>query len=458
MFAATVYQQRRAELTQAMDGGLVLFLGNRHCPMNCRDNVFPLRQDGSFLYYCGLYQANCALLLDVEQGLEYLVLDEPSMLHVVFCGEGLSTAELAQQAGVERVISWQQATEMLMQAIQQNQEVHYLPPYQAWHQIFLQSLQPGAVGPLSASAQLIHAVSKQRILKTPQEVAEIEQAVALSAHAHRQAMRMTQPGGYEYEIVAALQAYAIEMQSHFAYPIIFSVHGEVLHNNQYANQMQAGQLVLHDSGLVSKNYYASDITRTFPVSGVFTPQQAEIYALVASMQQAVFKILKPGVLNRDCHLAAARCAVQGLQQLGLMQGDVEAGVTSGAYALFFPHGIGHQLGLDVHDMEALGEDAIGYSEQLSRSKQFGLSALRFGRALEAGMVITVEPGIYFIPALIKAWQTEKKHSDFICYSALEPYLDFGGVRIEDNILITDSGYKNLSAMLPSSLQEVEQCC
>ena len=222
--------------------------------------------------------------------------------------------------------------------------------------------------------------------------------------------------------------------------------------------MQAGQLVLNDSGVNSPFNYASDITRTFPVEGRFSSKQRDIYQLVYQMQKTALDMLRPGVSYRDVHLAAARTGTEGLIHLGLMQGDPNTIVEQGAYAMFFPHGVGHPLGLDVHDIEGLGEENVGYTEEIKRSMQFGLHALRFAKPLKVGHVMTVEPGIYFGPLLIQQWHEQGKFKEFINYGALNNYLDCGGVRIEDNIIVTNDGHENLSAAIPSELEKIEALC
>ena len=268
-------------------------------------------------------------------------------------------------------------------------------------------------------------------------------------------MRQTGDGISEQKIVGKIEGYALENGRRLAYPIIFTVHGEILHNNNYINTMRSGQLALNDSGAESPLHYASDVTRTFPVNGKFTDIQKDIYNIVWNMQDSAFNYCKPGNSYKDAHLTASRIAVEGLTNMGIMRGNPDDAVAAGAHALFFPHGLGHMLGLDVHDMEGLGEDLVGYDDASNRSDQFGLAYLRLSKNLEPGFVLTVEPGIYFIPHLIDQSKNSAKHKEFINYDAIEPFKDFGGVRIEDNIAITNEGYRSLGPHIPKTINEIE---
>jgi Xaa-Pro aminopeptidase len=302
---------------------------------------------------------------------------------------------------------------------------------------------------------LILSVIKQRSIKSKEEIAEIELALDVTAEMHKIAMKNTRHGETEQSIVGKIEGYALEKGRRMAYPVIFTVNGEILHNNIYKNTMESGQLALNDSGSESPMYYASDITRTFPVSGTFSDIQKQIYNLVYEMQEAALDLCKPGISYKDAHMASAKKAVEGLIEIGIMSGDPNDAVAEGAHALFFPHGLGHMLGLDVHDMEGLGEDLVGYDSKVNRSDQFGLAYLRLSKELYPGFVLTVEPGIYFIPHLIDQWEGSKKHSDFINYSALDKFKNFGGIRIEDNIIITDDSYRMLGPHIPKTVNEIE---
>lgn len=458
MFSSTTYQQRRALLKKQLTSGVILFLGNPDSPMNYPDNVYPFRQDSSFLYYCGLNLPRLAMIIDLDNDEEYLVGRELETIDIIVSGPQPSLVEQAESSGIKKVISWGQAEELIKKVAMMQRPLHYVPQYRAENQILLANWLNCIVNELKPSLKLINAIVEQRLYKSAEEVEQISQALVVTTEIHIAAMKLTTSGKYERDVVAELVAIAQRYERQFSYPIIFTVRGEVLHNVHYDNQMQTGQLVLNDSGVNSPFSYASDITRTFPVNGRFSSKQRDIYQLVYEMQKTALDMLRPGINYRDVHLAAAYCGAEGLIQLGLMQGDPAAIVEQGAYAMFFPHGVGHPLGLDVHDMEGLGEENVGYTEGITRSMQFGLNALRFAKPLTVGHVMTVEPGIYFGSLLIQQWREQGKFKEFINYDALNDYLDFGGVRIEDNIIITNDGYRNLSADIPSELDKVEAIC
>jgi Xaa-Pro aminopeptidase len=337
--------------------------------------------------------------------------------------------------------------------------IHYLPPYRAERSFQLAELldaNPEKVGN-GVSDDLVRAVCAQRSIKTDAEIAEIESALEATAEMYRVAMAEAAPGRYEYEIAGLMQARALELGREQAFPPIVTVRGEVLHNHSYDNRLADGDLMLMDSGAESPRWYASDITRTFPVNGRFSDRQRRIYEIVLAAQMAVIQAASPKHDNKEMHRLASRTIAGGLTALGLMKGDPDDAVEVGAHALFFPHGIGHMMGLDVHDMEDLG-DIVGYPEGEERSTQFGLAFLRMTRRLEAGHVITVEPGIYFIPALIDQWRGEGRHTEFIDYDRVEDYKGFGGIRIEDDVLITPDGCRVLGPGIPKTVDELESAC
>ena len=458
MFSKETYQQRRNTLKQQFSSGIALFLGNADSPMNYTDNIYPFRQDSSFLYYWGLSQPFLATIIDFDSGEEYLIGKELEIIDVIISGPLPSLAKQAEKIGVANVISWEEVRSLIKKVLTAKREIHYLPQYRGDNQVLLAQLLESTPETLKSSVDLIKAIVEQRLYKTSEEVEQISQALAVTEEIHLMAMKMSMPGKYERDIVGQMVDIAQRYERQFSYQIIFSVHGEILHNVHYDNLMQAGQLILNDSGVNSPFWYASDITRTFPVNGRFSAKQRDIYQLVYQMQKAALDMLRPGVSYRDVHLRAALCGVEGLTQLGLMQSDSAAAVEQGAHALFFTHGLGHPLGLDVHDMEGLGEQHVGYTAEIKRSEQFGLNALRFAKPLKEGLVMTVEPGIYFVPLLIEQWRSAGKFKEFINYDALADYLDFGGVRIEDNIIVTTDGHTNLSEAIPSKIDEVEAVC
>jgi Xaa-Pro aminopeptidase len=458
MFAKDTYVSRRRQLMEAVqDGGLILLLGNEESSKNYKDNTYRFRQDSNFLYFLGLDQPHLAAVIDPQAGETTLFGDDLSIDHIVWMGPQPGMREKAERVGAERTAPYNTLGETLARASQAGRQIHYLPPYRAENLLQLSrwlGLSPEEVEK-GASVGLIKAIVKQASYKSAEEIAEIEKAVTISGQMHTAAMRAARAGMKEAELTGIVEGIAIGAGGDVAYPVILTVNGQTLHNHYHGNILQPGQLVLGDFGAETAMHYAGDITRTFPVDATFTTQQREIYELVLKAEVECIAGLKPGIPYREVHLKAARIMADGLKDLGLMQGDMEAAVAEGAHALFFPHGLGHMMGLDVHDMEDLGEQYVGYTDAIQRSDQFGLNALRLGRELEAGFVITVEPGLYFIPELINQWQQAGKFKDFINYDKVNEYRNFSGVRIEDDVLITEEGCRILGAPIPKTVAEVE---
>jgi len=452
---AETYRSRREVLRSAVDGGAILILGNNDAPKNYLDNVYPFRQDSHFLYYAGVNETGMAVLIEPD-GRDILFgrpFDPDDLVwhgprphvgdHVTAAGFGAGMDVSALKSEIDRLV-------------ESGVRIHYLPPYRAERQFQLADLldaNPEKVGN-GVSDELVRAICFQRLIKSDDEINEIEAALAVTAEMYRIAMTEARPGRKEFEIAGLMQARALELGLQQAFTPIVSVRGEVLHNHSYENTLADGELLLMDSGAESAGGYASDITRTFPVNGRFRDRQREIYEIVLAAQMGVISAASPAHDNREMHRLAARTIAGGLTALGLMKGNPDDAVEVGAHALFFPHGIGHMMGLDVHDMEDLG-DIVGYPEGEERSTQFGLAFLRMTRKLEPGFVITVEPGIYFIPALIDQWRGEGRHSEFIDYDRVEEFKDFGGIRIEDDVLITDDGCTVLGPGIPKTVDEVE---
>jgi Xaa-Pro aminopeptidase len=458
MLAVETYQQRRAQLREAVGSGLILFLGHDESPMNYRDNPYPFRQDSSFLYFFGLDSPGLAGIIDAETDADTLFGDDATLDDIVWTGPQTVLQERAAAVGVAQCHPHQALSEVLAAAIDHGRTVHFLPPNRSQTTLELQRLLrvPAADVPQLVSRSLIEAVVAQRSIKSEEEVSEIEKALALSHDMHTLAMRLTRPGVKEQEVVGAAEGLLLSHGSAVAFPVIFSVRGEILHNHRHDNVMQDGQLALHDSGAIAPTYYASDITRTFPVGGRFSQRQAQIYNIVLRAQEAAIEAVAPGVKFEDIHQLAGKILAQGLVELGLLRGSSEEIVAAGAHALFFPHGLGHMMGLDVHDMEGLGEDFVGYDKEVSRSSQFGRSALRLAKVLEPGFVVTIEPGLYFIPELIERWKSETKLESFIDYNEVVKWQDFGGVRIEDDVLVTEDGHRILGKPIPKTISEVEE--
>jgi Xaa-Pro aminopeptidase len=309
-----------------------------------------------------------------------------------------------------------------------------------------------------SSEALILEVVAQRSIKSTEEIGEMEKASLIAFEMHTAAMRAAKPGLYEREIAGLIEGIALSRGPGVSFPVILSIRGEILHNQFHGNLLKDGDMLINDSGAESEMHYASDITRTFPVNGIFSEKQRSIYEIVLKAQIESINAVSPGKKNKDIHLNCARIIANGLKELGLMKGDVAEAVDKGAHALFFPHGLGHMLGLDVHDMEGLGEDKVGYNETVERSDQFGLAYLRLAKTLHPGYVLTIEPGIYFIPQLIDKWKNENKLNQFIVYSEVDKYRDFGGIRIEDNVVVTDKGHRLIGKPIPKTVKEVEETC
>jgi len=452
---ANTYRSRREHLRADVDGGAILILGNNDAPKNYLDNVYPFRQDSHFLYYAGVNETGMAALIEPD-GRDILFGRPFDPDDLVWHGPRPHVGDHATAAGFAANMDVSALKSEIDRLIESGVRIHYLPPYRAEREFQLADLldaNPQKVGN-GVSRDLVRAVCAQRTIKTDVEVAEIEAALSVTAEMYRVAMAEARPGRREYEIAGLMQARALELGLQQAFTPIVSVRGEVLHNHSYENTLADGDLLLMDSGAESAGGYASDITRTFPVNGRFSDRQREIYEIVLAAQMEVISAASPAHDNREMHRLAARTIAGGLTALGLMRGIPDDAVEVGAHALFFPHGIGHMMGLDVHDMEDLG-DIVGYPEGEERSTQFGLGFLRMTRKLEPGFVITVEPGIYFIPALIDQWRAEGNHTEFIDYDRVEEFKDFGGIRIEDDILITEDGCRVLGPGIPKTVDEVE---
>lgn len=459
MFSPTTYRTRRQQLLSAESpsSGLVLLLGNELSPMNYADNPYPFRQDSTFLYYFGLDLPNLYGLLDLDDGMTTLYGRNPELEEVVWTGDQPSMSEYASRAGVSSVESPSVLQNHLAEAIEAGRRIHFLPPYRSRHRSRLETLlgiRPDSLEDY-ASESLIRAVVQQRANKSEEEVAELEEALELTAHLHTYAMRHATPGTVEREIAGALKGIVASQGSALSFPPTCSVHGEILHNHTYDNFLQDGDLLLIDAGATSPEGYVGDITRVTPVSGTFTERQRALYEAVLAAQETALDMIAPGVPFKKVHLEAARQLTRHLVDLDLMQGNVDDAVEAGAHALFFPHGLGHMMGLDAHDMENLGEDAVGYAEDQSRSEQFGLDTLRLARPLQEGFVVTVEPGCYFIPKLIDYWRSEHRHEAFINYEVVEEYIGVGGIRIEDDVVVTETGARVLGPSIPKEPDEVE---
>lgn len=445
LFNEQTYTLRREGLRKNLAGatGLLLFIGNDDSPMNYEANAYRFRQDSSFIYYFGFHRnAGIYAVIDLDEGREILFGDEQTVEDIVWMGVLPSIARQAAAVGIRETRPASDVAGYVSGAAAKGRKVHYLPPYRPEHRLKLQELLGVRPGKEQSSVGFIKAVVAQRNYKDAEEIREIEKAVDLSYKMHTEAMKYAVPGMSEHQVMAVINKTALEAGGNTSFPIICTVHGETLHNHHYDNILRGGDLLLIDAGAELASGYAGDISSTIPVSGKFTTRQKEIYGIAAASHRAAVEALRPGIPFRDVYYLSCRTMAQGIKDLGLMRGDIDEAVAAGAHALFFQCGLGHMMGLDVHDMESLGEVWVGYGGE-PKSTQFGIKSLRLGRPLEPGFVLTVEPGIYFIPQLIDAWAAEKKLEEFIDYDRVAAWRDFGGIRNEEDYLITPEGHRRL---------------
>jgi Xaa-Pro aminopeptidase len=455
MFSSETYKNRRTELVKDLrNKGLVLLAGNNELPMNYKGNTYRFRQDSNFLYFIGIDLPGLYVTIDTSNGETTLFGDDITVEDAVWTGALPKLTEWAEKSSFSKVKPLNALSEVLKKAVQ----IHYLPPYPAERKRFLSEILNRPISAIEQeySLDLIKAVVKQRSIKSDEEIAQIEDTMNnVTSKYHIEAMKMALPNEYEYRIAGQIESTMLKHNCTPAFNIICSVRGEILHNVSYSNQLKNNQLLLVDSGAENQMHYATDITRTTAVGGKFSQQQKEIYNLVLAASEQSIATIKPGIPYKEIHLNAAKIMTCGLIELGLMQGNADEIVAAGAHALFFPHGLGHMMGLDVHDMEDLGENNVGYDESIKRSEQFGTAYLRLARKLHPGFVLTVEPGLYFIPVLIDKWKSEKKFNEFINYQNINKYIGLGGIRIEDNVVVTGNACRVLGKPIPKSIKEIE---
>jgi len=457
MFKKDVYVNRRAELKKLINNGIALFMGNVDSPMNYPDNIFRFRQDSTFLYFFGIDHPGLAAIIDFETGEEIIFGDDVDIEDIIWMGVQPLLKDKATQVGVEKTQPFNNIGDYVNKVLSQKRKIHFLPQYRGENKITLGGLlgiQPARINDYQ-SLELIKAAVKLRSIKDEYEIAELEEAWKIGYDMHVTAMRMAVAGELEQNIAGTIEAIPLKYGGYYSFPVILSQNGQTLHNHDHSEILKEGRLMLTDAGAETKMHYASDFTRTVPVNGKFTQKQKEIYQIVLDANNAATEITKPGITYQQVHLHAAKVITQGLKDLGLMKGDVDAAVKAGAHAMFFPHGLGHMMGLDVHDMEDYGQIYVGYNDETRPIDQFGTAYLRLGRKLEKGFVITNEPGIYFIPALIDKWKNEKINNDFINFDKVNEYRYFGGIRIEDDLLITDNGCRLLGERIPVTVEEIE---
>ena len=460
MFDASVYIQRRNILKEKIQEGVILLMSNDDSPMNYPANPYHYRQDSTFLYYIGLDEPNIHAIIDLDKGKEIIFGNDLSIDDIIWMGPQPKVKEKAERIGIDLVLPLSEFGKYISDCVKKSRRIHYLPLYRhehfsklsSWLKIESENIKK------NVSVELIHTVIDQRSFKSEEEVNEIESAHNITYDMHTTAMKMAKVGMLEREIYGAIEGIALAKGSSVSFPIILSVHGETLHNHYHGNRMKDGDLLINDSGAESELHYAADITRTIPVSGKFNEQQKAIYEIVLKSQLTAIEAIKEGTKFLDIHKKAAIVIASGLKEIGLMKGDISEAVELGAHALFFPHGLGHMLGLDVHDMENLGEDYVGYDNTVKRSDQFGLAYLRLAKTLKALYVVTIEPGVYFIPQLIDLWKSENKFKSFINYDKVEAYKDFGGIRIEDDVLVTEIGHRVIGKTIPKTVNDLEAMC
>ena len=458
LFDKNVYSERRSVLKEKIGSGLIIFIGNNDAPCNYPSNGYTFRQDSSFLYYFGLNRDALAGVIDADSGQEWLLGDDIDINDIIWTGFVPSVADMAAECGVQNSAPYGKLRDLVADARRLGRKVHFLPPYRHDHMILLSDML--GIHPLqtrdAASVELIKAVVSMRSIKSDGEVAEIERAMAIGYQMHCAAMKACRPGVTEKYIAGLMEGIAMSQGAKVSFNSIVTMHGEIFHGGPTLNELEPGRLLLVDAGAETVNNYCSDNTRTMPVSGRFTQKQLDIYSIVEACHDLVIEKAHPGMRWLDMHLDVCRLMTDRLKDLGLMRGNTDDAVAAGAHALFMQHGLGHMMGMDVHDMEGLGQIYVGFDEEVQPSDQFGTKYLRYGKRLQPGFVLTDEPGIYFIPALIDKWKSEHMHTDFLNYDKIAQYLDFGGIRIEDDILITPTGCRVLGTnTIPYHPDDVE---
>ena len=459
MFDSSVYINSRKALREKVSSGLILILGNNEAPANFPDNTYKFRQDSTFLYFFGHNHPGYAGVIDVESGEDMFFGDDVTMDDIIWMGPQPSVKDLAARVGVSKSAPFARLKEVVGKAISQRRKIHFLPPYRHDNMMLLEDLTGirASMTRQHASVELIKAVVALRSVKEACEIEEIDKACNIGYEMHTAAMRLCKPGVSEQYIAGILDGIASSYGNMVSFATILTQNGQTLHNHDHSHILEAGRLMLTDAGAESVTNYCSDHTRTVPVGGKFTPRQLDVYNIVLACHGKAREMARPGVTYKSVHLDVCKVLAQGLKDLGLMKGNVDEAVAAGAHALFLPHGLGHMMGIDVHDMEDLGQIYVGYDDEIRPSDQFGLASLRMGRRLQEGFVITDEPGCYFIPALIDKWRAEKTCADFLDFDAIDKYKDFGGIRLEDDLLITANGSRFTGEKhIPITPEEVEK--
>lgn len=451
-FTKETYINRRKVLAQNIKNGVILLCGNDLVPMNYASNTYHFVQDATFLYYFGINKEGFIGIIDIDNGKEYLHGPNPSIEDIIWEGDLPSLTSTAEKIGIENTIEFDEIRNLLKDA-----KVHYINQYSPSSKMKLADLlneNPYKINE-NSSYSLMEAIANQRNTKFPEEIEIMEQEAKVGKAMHMKALEIAKVGMKEYEVEAEIRKVALENNSQLSFPSIVTINGQILHNPNYNGTLEDGKLLLVDAGSRGNHGYCSDLTSTIPVNGKFTPKQKDMYELLIEMYEKAESLIKPRITYKEIHLEVCKVLAKGMIKRGLMTGDADDIVKNGVHALFMPHGLGHMIGLDVHDMENFGEELVGYEGE-AKSTQFGLSSLRLGRTLEEGFVFTVEPGIYFIPQLISKWKNENKFSEFIIYEKVEEYLDFGGMRYEGDYVVTSDGARLLGGYRPRYAHEIEE--
>ena len=465
MFSKDVYARRRQTLVAKMadsaaEGkrGIALFIGNTEAPAQYKDNCYKFRQDSTWLYFFGIDQPLYAAMIDLDNGNETVFANDVEIGDIIWMGPQPSVASVAASVGVEKSAPYTDLNAAVAKVLAEGRPVHFVKPSRYYNTMKIASLLGCGTDEVAGrfSLALTKAIISMRLVKEDCEIEAIDDACNLGYEMHTVARNSIVPGIIEQEIVGKMDGVTLSKGWGVSFPTILTQHGETLHNHLHDKIIEPGKLMVIDAGAESNVHYASDFTRTYPTSGKFTAKQREIYQIVCDCNEFAFSMTRPGISYREVHLKTMHLMLEELRALDIVRGDVQDMVEAGIAGLFMPHGLGHNMGLDVHDMEDYGENYVGYDDDQSRSPQLGLGSLRMARKLVPGNVITDEPGIYFIPALIEKWKSEKTDQGFVNYSKLESYYDFGGIRLEDDVLVTADGARRLGKeRLPISPDDVE---
>ena len=455
MFNKEIYVERRKKLKENFKDGIILIMGNDFSPLDCPDNTYPFIQDATFKYYFGIDHNGLIGMIDIDKNKEIIFGNDFTMSDIIWMGKQKYLKDLAKDVGIENFVE----KEEIKKYLENRKNIRFTNQYRADNVMYLSSILN--ISPFEfdkyTSFDLVKAIIKQRNIKDRVEIQEIERAVDVTKEMHLAAMRNVKAGMKEYELVAEVEREPRKYNAYYSFQTILTKNGQILHNHNHSNVLKDGDLVLLDCGALSDETYCGDMTTTFPVSGKFTERQKTIHNIVRDMFDKAKDLARAGITYKEVHLEVCKVLAENMKKLGLMKGNIEGAVAAGAHALFMPHGLGHMMGMTVHDMENFGEINVGYAEGEKKSTQFGLSSLRLAKKLEVGNVFTIEPGIYFIPDLFEKWKSEKLHQEFLNYDEIEKYMDFGGIRMERDILIQEDGTSRiLGDKFPRTANEIEE--